>query len=34
MDDWRLCTRCGLVPGRPREDDPDTYLCDVCRRHV
>lgn len=34
MDDWRLCARCGLVPGRPREDDPDTYLCDACRRHV
>jgi hypothetical protein len=34
MDDWRLCTRCGLVPGAARDDDPEECLCDDCRRHV
>ena len=34
MDDWRLCTRCGLVPGRARDDEPDNYLCDECRGKV
>jgi hypothetical protein len=34
MDDWRLCTRCGLVPGRARDEDPDNYLCEDCRHHV
>jgi len=34
MDDWRLCSRCGLVPGRARDEDTDGFLCEECRRHV
>lgn len=34
MDQWRLCTRCGLGPGRAREDEPDNYLCDECDRRI
>lgn len=33
MDDWRLCERCGLAPGRAR-DETDEYLCEGCRRRV
>jgi hypothetical protein len=33
-DDWRLCERCGVAPGRSRDDDAGEYLCESCRRHA